>query len=193
MSKIERTYDVELRACKEDEKRSVEGYAVVFNATTDLGWFTEEIDSRAFDNCDMSDVYLLFNHDENNILAGTSNGSLNMKIDERGLFQTSEIIDTSVGEDVLKLVKNNLVRKMSFGFTIDKDGGEEWVDRGGKDHRIIRKINKLFDVSLVTYPAYSQTSAYARSLDSDELANEHRRRSEQDKKMKEILNGRNSK
>lgn len=185
MSKIERVYDVELRALN-DESREVEGYAVVFNASTDLGWFTEEIDSRAFDNTDMSNVYLLFNHDENNVLAGTSNGSLKMSIDEHGLKQTSEIIDTNVGEDTLKLVKKGLINKMSFAFSIDRDGGEEWIGGEEKDHRIIRKIDKLYDVSLVTYPAYPQTNAYARSL-TDELAEEHRRRVEQDKRMERIL------
>lgn len=188
MKTINRIYDVELRA-KQDESREVEGYAVVFNAKTDLGWFTEEIDKDAFRNADMSNVYLLFNHDENNVLAGTSNGSLKMVIDDKGLFQTSKIIDTTMGEDVLKLVKNNLVSKMSFAFTIDEDGGEEWISGSEKDHRIIRKIDKLFDVSLVVYPAYNQTSAYARSMQSDELAELHKRRKEQDEKMERILNG----
>lgn len=184
MNKITRVYDVELRSAETDS-REVEGYAVVFNAETDLGWFTEEIDRDAFNQTDMSNVYLLFNHDENNVLAGTSNNSLKMNIDDRGLFQTSNIIDTSLGEDVLKLVKNGLINKMSFAFTI-ANGGEEWIERDGKEHRIIRKIDKLFDVSLVTYPAYSQTSAYARSM-TDELAEEHKRRVEQSKKMERIL------
>lgn len=194
MAKIERVYDVELRACHDDDehKREVDGYAVVFNARTDMGWFTEEIDKDAFNECDMSNVYLLFNHDENQILAGTTNGSLDMRIDEHGLFQSSKIIDTSVGEDVLKLVKNGLIRKMSFAFTIDGNGGEEWITNEDKDHRIIRKISKLYDVSLVTYPAYSQTSAYARSEGEDELAKEHKRRCEQSKKMEELINGRNA-
>lgn len=184
--KVTRVYDVELRA-KENESREVEGYAVVFNAETDLGWFTEEIDRNAFNNTDMSNVYLLFNHDENNVLAGTSNGSLRMSIDDKGLFQVSDIVDTTIGEDTLKLVKNGLINKMSFGFTI-ADGGEEWSERDGKEHRVIRNIDHLYDVSLVTYPAYNQTSAYARSL-TDELAEEHKRRKEQSERMERILNG----
>lgn len=192
MKTIKRIYDVELRAV-ENDSREVEGYAVVFNTKTDLGWFTEEIDRDAFRNTDMSNVYLLFNHDANNVLAGTSNGSLNMFIDEKGLFQKSQIIDTSLGEDILKLVKNNLINKMSFAFTIDEDGGEEWISGKDKDHRIIRKIDKLFDVSLVTYPAYEQTSAYARNMQSDELAELHKRRKEQDEKLERILNGKDNK
>lgn len=185
MNKINRVYDVELRTAP--ESREVDGYAVVFNAVTDLGWFTEEIDRDAFNETDMSNVYLLFNHDENNVLAGTSNNSLKMEIDETGLFQKSNIIDTGTGEDVLKLVKNGLINKMSFAFTIAKDG-EEWSEVNGKEHRVIKKIDKLFDVSLVTYPAYEQTSAYARSK-TDELAEEHRRRVEQSERMERILNG----
>ena len=185
MNKITRTYDVEFRE-KQDDSRQVEGYAVVFNSTTDLGWFTEEIDSHAFDNTDMSNVYLLGNHDENIVLAGTSNNTLELNINENGLYQRAKVIDTSVGEDWLKLVKNGLISKQSFAFTI-ADGGEEWVERDGKEHRIIRSIEKLFDVSLVTYPAYSDTSAFARSNQIDELAKEHKRRKEQDEKLERIL------
>lgn len=182
MSKIERAYNVEFRSA-EDNDRQVEGYAVVFNTPTDLGWFTEEIDRHAFDDTDMSNVYLLGNHDENIVLAGTSNDSLSWTIDERGLYQKSNIIDTGTGEDWLKLVKNGLINKQSFAFTIAKDG-EEWTERDGKEHRIIRKIEKLFDLSLVTYPAYPTTNV--RCL-TDELAEEHRRRVEQDKRMERIL------
>lgn len=185
MKKITRVYDVEMRSLNE-ESREVEGYAVVFSSITDLGWFTEEIDPHAFDEADMSNIYLLGNHDENIVLAGTSNNTLKWDIDEKGVFQRSQIIDTSVGEDWLKLVKNGLINKQSFAFAIARDG-EEWTERNGKEHRIIRKIDKMFDFSLVTYPAYSQTSAYARSQ-TDELAEEHRRRREQDKKLERILN-----
>ena len=187
MSKIERCYDVEFRASQENN-REVEGYAVVFNTPTDLGWFTEEIDSHAFDDTDMSNVYLLGNHDENIVLAGTSNNSLRWEIDERGVFQRSNIIDTSLGEDWLKLVKNGLINKQSFAFTIARDG-EEWTERNGKEHRIIRKIEKLYDFSLVTYPAYPSTNV--RSV-TDELAEDHKRRKEQSERMERLLNGKNA-
>lgn len=185
--KIERTYDVEFRASEQNE-REVEGYAVVFNQPTDLGWFVEQIDPHAFDNADMSNVYLLGNHDENIVLAGTSNNSLSWDINENGIYQRSSIVDTSVGEDWLKLVKKGLINKQSFAFTIAKDG-EEWSERDGKDFRLIRKVDKVFDFSLVTYPAYSSTSV--RSV-TDELAEEHRRRKEQSARMERILNGKNA-
>ncbi len=185
MNKITRVFDVEFRA-RDDDSQKVEGYAVVFNSVTDLGWFTEEIDRHAFDNTDMSDVYLLGNHDENIVLAGTSNNTLELEINETGVYQKSDIVDTTTGKDWFKLVEKGLIRKQSFAFTI-ADGGEEWIERNGKEHRIIRSIDKLFDVSLVTYPAYSSTSAFARSNEVDELAKEHKRRKEQDEKMKGIL------
>ena len=187
-NKITRTYDVEFRA-SENNDRQVEGYAVVFNDVTDLGWFTEEIDPHAFDNADMSTVYLLGNHDENLVLAGTPNRTLEWDIDNRGVFQRSTIIDTSTGEDWLKLVKNGLINKQSFAFTIARDG-EEWTELNGKEHRIIRAIDHVYDFSLVTYPAYASTSV--RSI-TDELAEEHRRRKEQTERMERLLNGKNVK
>lgn len=185
MKKINRTYDVEFRSAEEGTQK-VEGYAVVFNSITDLGWFTEEIDEHAFDNTDISDVYLLGNHDENIVLAGTSNNTLELDVNNKGVYQKSDIIDTTTGRDWFKLVEKGLIRKQSFAFTIANDG-EEWTERDGKEHRIIRKIDKLFDVSLVTYPAYSDTSAFARSNQVDELALEHKRRIEQKKKLERIL------
>lgn len=187
-NKITRTYDVEFRA-SENNDRQVEGYAVVFNDVTDLGWFTEEIDPHAFDNADMSTVYLLGNHDENLVLAGTPNNTLGWIIDSHGVYQRSTIIDTSTGEDWLKLVKNGLINKQSFAFTIARDG-EEWTERNGKEHRIVRKIERVFDYSLVTYPAYQSTSV--RSV-TDELAEEHRRRKEQTERMERLLNGKDVK
>lgn len=187
MNKITRTADIELRS--DVESRTVQGLAVVFNRDANLGWFTEEIDPRAFDNADMSDVVLNFNHDDSLLLAGTRNGSLSLEVREDGLFQSADIIDTNQGEDVLKLVRSGLISKMSFAFSI-ADGGETWEKRDGKEHRTITEISKLYDVSLVTFPAYPQTSAWARS-NTDELAERHKalmeRRAEQDQKLKEIL------
>ena len=182
---IQRTANIELR----ESEGKIEGLACVFNQPADLGWFTEEIDKHAFDGCDMSDVVLNFNHDNNLILAGTRNGSLTLRVEDSGLFQSADVVDTTTGEDVMKLVKKGLINKMSFAFAVSRDG-EVWTEKDGKEHRVITKIEKLYDVSLVTFPAYSQTFAYARN---DELAQAHldelKARREQDKKMEEILNG----
>lgn len=186
MNKLTRYADIELRSL-DDRDNHVEGYAVVFNQEADLGWFTEEIDPHALDFADMGDVVLNYNHDDNYLLAGTRNGSLRLQVRDMGLYQDSDIIDTTQGQDIMKLVRSGLISKMSFSFTIDaENGGEFWDNRNGKEHRIIRKISKLFDVSLVTFPAYPQTSVHARSQ-SDDLAEAHRqlmiRRQEQDRRM----------
>lgn len=175
---------------RREDSNVVEGMAVVFNREADMGWFTEEIDRHAFDNADMSDVVLNLNHDNNILLAGTRNGSLELQVREDGLFQMSDVIDTTQGRDVMKLVDKGLITKMSFAFTIARDG-EIWETRdNGIEHRTITKIDKLYDVSLVTFPAYPQTSAWARGQ-SDELAEKHKalmeKRAEQDRKMEEIL------
>ena len=191
MNKIIRYADVEMRMM-ENEDNVVVGVPIVFNRSTDLGWFTEEIDSHALDGADMTDVVLTMNHDPNIVLARTTNGSLQFDIRNDDVFQISKIIDTTQGNDAVKLVRAGLVNKMSFAFTVDENG-EEWRSSpDGKEHRIITRIGKLFDFSLVTYPAYPQTSAYARGY-TDELAEAHKalieRRKAQDEKLKEILHG----
>lgn len=187
MEKIVRCADVELRSL--DEGNTVEGLAVVFNQTTDLGWFTEEIDARAFDGAKMNDVVLNFNHNNDVVLARTTNGSLSVDVRNDGVYMTASIVNTSQGRDILELVRQGLVNKMSFAFTIDERDGESWVtSANGKEHRVIKKVDTLYDVSLVVFPAYDRT--WARN-DSDELAKRHKalmeRRADQDKRLKEIL------
>lgn len=173
--------DIELRALdNEANENKVEGLACVFDKETDLGYFYEKIDSRAFEGCDMSDCYLLFNHDQNYVLARTLNGSLSLDVTDKGLLQRSTIVSTATGNDIYKLVKDGLINKMSFAFSINRENGEIWeTDNDGREHRTITKIDKLYDVSLVTYPAYDSTNAFARSLNElDELAKAHIERKE---------------
>lgn len=192
-NKVTRFFDIELRQQEENSNR-VAGVAVVFDQETDMGWYTEKIDRHAFDETDMSDVVLNMNHDNNLLLAGTRNGSLQLQVSDSGIYQESEIINTNTGEDVMKLVRAGLLSKQSFAFVI-ADGGDQWTTIEGREHRTITKIEKLYDVSLVTFPAYSQTSVFARSEGEDELAKAHKaqleKRQEQDKRMEAILNGKN--
>lgn len=188
MEKIVRYADVELRSL---EDQTVEGVPIVFNQTADLGWFTEEIDERALDGANVDDVVLNFNHNNDIVLARTTNGSLILDKRADGVHMTSKIVDTSQGRDIKTLVREGLINKMSFAFTIDRDEGEKWeTDAQGREHRRILKIDRLYDVSLVTFPAYPQTSAGLRG-NSDELAEQHKalmeRRAAQDRKMEEIL------
>lgn len=188
MNKQTRYADIEFRSAADSDSRSISGVAAVFNQPTDMGWYVEQIDSKAFDDADVSDVVLCFNHDLNYVLAGTRNGTLKLDVEDRGLVvDNADIIDTTQGNDVLKLVREGLINKMSFSFTV---GDDVWEEKDGVDYRTITKIGKVYDTSLVVFPAYPQTSAGLRSMDEmDELAKEHFRRKEQDKRMEDLLNG----
>lgn len=169
----------ELRALN-DEKMIVEGYAVVFDSVTDLGWIKEVVDKNAFNGCDMSDVCMKYNHsDELLIMARTRNNSLQLIIDERGLKVRAELIDTTQNRDIYKMIKAELLTKMSFAFIV----AEEEMDYETNTRRILR-IDKLFDVSVVDVPAYESTEIYARN--KEEYEKEKRNYEEQKEKHNKL-------
>lgn len=138
----------------------VEGYAVVFEtpATYD---YTEVIDRHALDNTNMNDCVLRYNHSEDGFsVARTRNGSLELRIDENGLYIKAYIINTQFGRDLYRMIEEGLVDQMSFAFSVTK---EEW-DNETYTRRIL-EIDKLYDVSAVDQPFYVETSIFARSLD----------------------------
>ena len=156
-----RALNGEMRA--ESEGRTVEGYAALYNQETDLGFFREVILPGAFDGADMSDVRALFNHEPNHILARTASGTLRLSADERGLKYEFEAPNTTLGNDLLEMIRRGDISQSSFAFTVKNVQWEE--ERGKPDLRKIEKFDRLFDVSPVTYPAYPQTTAQARSLE----------------------------
>jgi HK97 family phage prohead protease len=157
-----RTYKIEVRA--QPESRVIEGYAAVFDTPTDMGWYVEEVAKGAFDDADDTDVVALFNHDANYPLARTSNSTLTLKVDEKGLFYSFKVPDTSFGNDLLEMVRSGLISQSSFAFTIRKDTWTNEYEANVKPRRRIEEVDVLFDVSPVTYPAYKETSATARAL-----------------------------
>lgn len=170
----------ELRAVEEPDKMIVEGYAVVFDEPTDIG-FIEVIDRGALDNCDMSDVCMKYNHEDTTlIMARTRNKSLQLEVDDHGLKVYAELIDTQSNRDLYKSIQAGLLDKMSFAFMVS-DANWDTVD--GKDIRHITGISKLFDVSVVDVPAYEQTEIYARSKESvtEEQEEYHKLQIEKDK------------
>lgn len=147
----------------EDEKMIIEGYAVVFDEPTDLGYI-EVIERGALDEADMSDVCLKYNHEDTTlIMARTRNRSLQLSVDDHGLKIYAELIDTQSNRDIYKSIQAGLLDKMSFAFIVE-DANWDTVD--GTDIRRIKKIAKLFDVSVVDVPAYEQTEVYARSKEA---------------------------
>lgn len=163
-----RCLTAELRA-EPTESRTITGYAARFDSWSEpiMGWFRERIDSRAFEECDTEDVIMCFNHNADSILARTTSKTLKIETDERGLHFEFEAPNTSMGNDILELVRRGDISKCSFKFSVEQD---EWryADKENKlkyDERTIYRISKLYDVSLVVYPAYSDTEASARHLE----------------------------
>jgi len=132
-----------------------------------MGWFREKIDRDAFSECDVTDVIMCFNHNVDSILARTTSGTLTLSTDDEGLRFEFEAPATSVGNDMVELVRRGDISKCSFKFTVEED---EWLYASKEngleyDERTIRKIDKLYDVSLVVYPAYTDTEASLRHLE----------------------------
>lgn len=157
-------------ANNDENKQLVEGYAAVFNQRALIwesewsGWkYMEVIDRNAFNGADMSDTVFKYNHgDVAMILARTSNNTLTMNTDDKGLRISADIIDTNNGTDVYKLIKRGDLTKMSFAFTVKSERTE--VDKENKIYtRTITAFDKIYDVAVIDFPAYDGTSIQARS------------------------------
>lgn len=167
---------IELRSA-DDEGMVVSGYASTFNEPYTLWSFDgytvrEQIDPHAFDDCDMSDVIMQYNH-EGRVFARTSNGTLTVKADDTGLAIRAELGGTELGRQVYEEIKGGYTTKMSFGFTVLEDKREETDNRETGEVDILRtitKIGKLFDVSAVSIPANDATSISARNFGEGVIA-----------------------
>ena len=162
---------------EEDNGRLVlEGYAIVWDSETYIGdsegGFYESISRDALKDAYIKDVPLKYNHDDSAyILARTRNESLSLKEDDTGLFIRATLQgDVSSHRDVYNMVRSGLLNKMSFAFNVVDQ--EVTRDDKNETHRKVLRIGRLFDVSVVDVPAYSQTSIYARSLDLVETESE---------------------
>lgn len=156
-------YFTEIRmAPQKNEPDRLTGHAAVFNSLSeDLGGFRETIRPGAFTRSikDNPDIYALQEHDSRFPLARTGNGSLFLKEDRRGLAVDIRPTDTSYARDLMLNVREDLINKMSFAFSIVQ---ENWTG-GSKDQvREVQEVN-LYEVSPVTFPAYSSTDLQARS------------------------------
>lgn len=155
----------------ETESRQVEGYATTFGQyylLYDLGDYAvyEQVDARAFDECDMSDVIMQYDH-AGRVFARSSNGTLELAPDAHGLHVRAELGGTENGRQLYDEIRGGYTTRMSFGFTVREDRWEEDRDHEtGKVtvRRTITKIKKLYDVSAVSLPANDATEISARSL-----------------------------
>ena len=169
MEKELRCFDVELRMT-EDEHPRIVGHAAVFDKwSEDLGGFREKIRAGAFSKTiKEADVRALYNHDANYVLGRNKSGTLKLAEDSKGLAIVIDPPDTQWAKDLQVSMKRGDVSQMSFGFTTVKD---EWNNEDKKNiERELVEV-RLFDVSVVTYPAYPQTNAQVRSK-VEQLASE---------------------
>ena len=182
----ERVYnskDLEFRASVEGEDKILEGYAALFNTRSKLlgGQFYETIERGAFDevlNSEDLDVVLNFNHDNSLVMARTTNGTLQLSSDDKGLFFRAVLPNTSYANDVYELVKRGDIFQNSFAFLPSQDGYSVNRDENSKyDLVTITKIEKLRDVSAVTFPAYAETKVEARDDHSEEETKEEEKTS----------------
>ncbi|WP_390409492.1 phage major capsid protein [Lacticaseibacillus jixiensis] len=139
--------------------KHLSGYAVVFNSPSkDLGGFKEVIAPDAFNGVDLSDVYLVNNHDMSQVLASTKAGTLKLDVDEKGLHFEADLTETTTADDVYKNVEAGNLSAMSFSFISAEDGDEFSKDDDGQVIRTIKAVKSLFDVSTVAIPAYDDTN-----------------------------------
>ena len=144
-----------------DEEMIVEGYASTFEpyvlwheGDTEI---REQIDPHAFDNADMSDVIMQYDH-EGRVFARTSNGTLELSIDDHGLKVRADLSKTAGARQLYEDIKSGMVTQMSFAFSIQEDAYDK------KEHmRTVTKIRKVYDTSAVSIPANPGTEIAARS------------------------------
>jgi len=159
----------ELRAEGNASKRTLKGYAAVFNSPSqDLGGFVEIIRNGAFSRCldqPDTDVRALVDHDPSKILGRSTSGTLRLMEDSIGLRCEIDLPNTTLGNDTYESVKRGDLSQMSFGFYAVS---ENWLANPSGQPAALREIDDadVFDVSVVTFPAYEGTSIGARSLRS---------------------------
>lgn len=186
-----RKLDMQFRAeDTEDNKMEIKGYAAVFDSPETYD-YTEVIAPTAFDEADMSDVVLRYNHNDNfMVLARTRNKSLDLSVDEKGLFIDATLQDDiTEHRDIFNAIKSGLIDKQSFAFVVDEDEYDYDTDT-----RTITKIAKVFDVSVVDQPFYNDTDvSVARNQNNEflekreELRKEHENKIALEEKKKSIL------
>ena len=158
---------MELRVQRTDDVSVIEGHAAVFDKWSEtLGGifpFNEKVKRGAFmDSLEKDDIRALFNHDPNYVLGRNKSGTLELREDAEGLLVRITPPNTQWARDLQVSIERGDINQMSFGFTVEED---EWRSEDGYDVRELRKV-KLYDVSPVTYPAYTATDVGVRGMES---------------------------
>ena len=168
MSKLETRVNVtDFEVRETADGMEFEGYASVFNSRSEnLGGFTEFVAPGAFTRSlkSRNDVKLLWNHDAGQVLGSTRAKSMTLVEDERGLKVTATLPNTSLGRDTAELIRTGIIDSMSFGFNVIKDS---WNTEGNE--RTLHSV-RLFEVSIVAFPAYAGTAGTTNVRSVEKLA-----------------------
>lgn len=170
MKQEKRTYTgtVNYRAAGDGMPSEVGGIAAVVNSVTDLGYFEEVITTGAFDNALSQDydIRCLFNHEAELILGRTKANTCKVFVNADGNLEYTWVPDyeNPTHVSVVRSIMRGDITQSSFAFTIKEQTWSESTKYGTMGKRTIKVIDQLFDVSPVTYPAYEDTEADARSI-----------------------------
>lgn len=177
---------------KDEETGRVEGIASKVGVEYDMGWYVERIKPGAFDDVLGDDVRVLFNHDPNQILGRTKSGTAEIFITPEGhLGYRYNTPDRSYARDLEDAINAGDVDQSSFAFRIsDQTWIEEIRDGQTINIREISKMEQLYDVSPVTYPASPDTTVAKRSFDA--LQEERENKEEQDHNANEAASQRSA-
>ncbi|MGL5712576.1 MAG: HK97 family phage prohead protease [Paraclostridium sp.] len=173
---VVRSFNVADFRATDSDKFNIEGHAAVFGQTTTIGnWFYEVIDRGAFDECDFDDVLFFVNHNMNKIPLARSrrnngNSTMKLEVDETGLLVKADldIENNSEARTLHSSIGRGDIDGMSFAFRIKEQTWEN-LDTD-MPTRKIKKIAKVFEVSAVNNPAYTQTDINARDKEALENA-----------------------
>lgn len=181
----------------DSEKMLVEGYAATFNqpyTLYDSRYYKviEQIAPTAFDECDMTDVIMQYDH-AGRVFARNKNGTLSVDTDTIGLKISADLGGTDIGRQLYQEIRGGYTDKMSFGFVVGEDKRETTIDHENDVEivtRTITKITKLYDVSAVSIPANDATSISARRFADgviEQIKAERLERANKIKKLKLLL------
>lgn len=170
MKQERRTFTGTVIARSEGENmpKEIGGIAAVINSVTDLGYFEEVIERGAFDNAlnKEYDIRCLFNHEAELILGRTKANTCNVFVNGNGNLEYTWVPDyeNPTHMSVVRSIMRGDITQSSFAFTIKEQKWSESTKYGTMGKRTITMIEDLYDVSPVTYPAYADTEADARSI-----------------------------
>jgi uncharacterized protein len=168
--KVVRDFRTKFNITREEEKPDemiIEGYFALYESETELWTNSFEIITKgAFDNTLNNDIRALWNHNTQFVLGRNKSNSLELKTDDKGLFGKITLPKTQYAKDLYELIKRGDINQASFGFNILDEDFEELAN-GGYRWRI-NEID-LHEISVVTFPAYENTTVQARAKQVEKI------------------------